>query len=270
MKSVLIYTTHKSASMFLHKLAANLAAELGIDAYSINNSQHFDLIKDLSWKAFIEDPARNGCFGPIRGGETELIFPDDLSEYSVILHLRDPRDALTSLFFSHVYSHPERKGGFNPGDSARKQWEEIGIDDYVIDRTPKVKRRYHLLIDNLIKHENVRLLKYSDMVLNYPVWLDEFLAAFSHFDVPSRQLLKLVSTPNSLSSIHRRLVKKYQNEFAPPKKEDVFQHRRQIIPGDYKRKLKASTIEKLNNEFHDVLEVLNLAQETKPAGVSSD
>lgn len=89
MKSVLIYTVHKAASTFLHKISTDVANEFGICYYSINNDRYYDEIKQLSWKTFIEDKSKQGCFGPIRAGITEAIFPEALSEYSIVLHLRD-------------------------------------------------------------------------------------------------------------------------------------------------------------------------------------
>ena len=72
MKNVLIYTVHKAASMFLHKLGMDLAKRLELDSYSINDKEYYDKIKNSSWKAFIESTTGPSCFGPIRAGEDEL------------------------------------------------------------------------------------------------------------------------------------------------------------------------------------------------------
>ena len=44
MKNVLIYTVHKAASMFLHKLGMDLAKRLELDSYSINDKEYYDKI----------------------------------------------------------------------------------------------------------------------------------------------------------------------------------------------------------------------------------
>ena len=260
MKSVLIYTVHKAASMFLHKLTIDVAKEFKIPYYSINNNKYFDTIKQLSWNTFIEDKSKQGCFGPIRIGSTEKIFPEDLSQYSILLHLRDPRDVLTSLFFSHTFSHAKRKGGFNPDDNLRKEWEEKGIDRFVIENLPAYKERYETLISTLLDRPNVKLIRYEEMVLNYPEWLSGFLSAFSHIDVPQRKILGLIDSPNSFSQINHRLSDKYQNEFTIPQSEDIYRHKRQITPGDHQDKLKPETIEILNHEFDRILELLSYKQ----------
>ena len=40
------------------------------------------------------------------------------------------------------------------------------------------------------------------------------------------------------------------------KKEDIYAHKRQVTPGDYKNKLKKETIGILNHEFKNILESL--------------
>ena len=116
MRSVLVYTVHKAASTFLHKLSIEICSELSLPYYSINDSKYHQIILDQSWESFIENLAEtSACFGPIRSrekkGEVQPLIPKNVGDYSIILHLRDPRDVLTSLYFSHVYSHSRKKGG---------------------------------------------------------------------------------------------------------------------------------------------------------------
>jgi hypothetical protein len=46
------------------------------------------------------------------------------------------------------------------------------------------------------------------------------------------------------------------DKFSPPAKENKYAHRRQVTPGDYKRKLSHTTIASLNNTFGPILEWL--------------
>lgn len=264
MKSVLIYTVHKAASMFLHRLTAEVAQEFGIPYYSINNDRDFETIKTASWKGFIEGGGRTGCFGPIRAGAAEPSVPDDLSSYRVILHLRDPRDVLTSLYFSHVYSHRRTPGQFNPSDEQRSRWEDGGIDEFVLANASKTRKAYRDLCSTFLGKENVLLVKYESLTLNYAEWLDEFLSAFDHFEPRPRRLLNVVGFASTLSRIRRRLYRKHRREFTV-QQEDVQQHRRQITPGDHRRKLSTETIEQLNGHFRDVLEMLDYRNEAPAA-----
>ncbi|MCC0177749.1 sulfotransferase domain-containing protein [Waterburya agarophytonicola K14] len=243
--------------MFLHKLTIDVAKEFKIPYYSINNNRYFNKIKQQSWNNFIDSCEEQACFGPIRTGSTKTIFPEALGEYSIILHLRDPRDVLTSLFFSHTYSHAKRKGGFNPDDNLRNKWEEEGIDKFALDNLPTYLERYQLLTSTLLDRPNVRLIKYEDMVSNYPEWLKSFLAGFSHLDIPQKSILGLINSPNSIDNIQQKLADKYNHEFTIPQSEDVYRHKRKIEPGDHKDKLKPETIELLNRQFAPILKLLS-------------
>ncbi|WOB44808.1 hypothetical protein HNI00_17865 [Thermoleptolyngbya oregonensis NK1-22] len=45
--------------------------------------------------------------------------PEGMADFSVVLHLRDPRDVLVSSFFSNAFSHPVNPAIFNPDEAAR-------------------------------------------------------------------------------------------------------------------------------------------------------
>ncbi|MGB0564598.1 MAG: hypothetical protein ACPGVO_22780 [Spirulinaceae cyanobacterium] len=249
--------------MFLHRLTTDVAQEYGLHYYSINDDQYYQTIKQQSWQQFIEKTVENqselSCFGPIRGGETDAIFPTDLNNYAAVLHLRDPRDVLTSLFFSHSYSHKREEGKFNPSDEKRRRWREAGVDAYALEKMPDYKARYELLIATLLDSGQAKLVKYEDLVTDYPTWLTDFLSAFDVLEVPDKKMLGLLNLPNSPAQIRDRLARKYQREFKIPKSEDLGAHKRQVKPGEHKDKLQPETIATLNQAFGAVLERLGYA-----------
>jgi len=258
-KNVLIYTVHKAASMFLHKLGADLATRMEFEFYSINDKNYYDEIKNSSWKSFIESTSGASCFGPIRAGEdvAQPVFPDSLEQYSIIMHLRDPRDVLTSAYYSHVYNHKPTER-FNPSDEQRSKWEEQGVDDFVIKRIPRVKNEYEALCEHFLGKENVAFLKYEVMVTNYGEWLKGFISAFEGFEPRQRTGIRHILGANTRQRIYNALYNKYNADFAAAKgKEDVYSHKRQVTPGDYERKLTKSTIDTLNDEFLTILTSLN-------------
>lgn len=259
MKGVLIYTVHKAASMFLHRLTTDVAQEYGMGYYSINDDQYYHTIKQQSWQTFIETHSDLSCFGPIRGGETNAIFPEGISDYGVLLHLRDPRDVLTSLFFSHSYSHKREAGKFNPSNAKREKWREAGVDAYALEKMSAYQERYELLISTLLDRGAAKLVKYEQLVTAYPDWLTEFLSVFADLDVPPKKLLGLMAVENSPNQIHQRLAKKYQREFIAPKTDNLGAHKRQVKPGDHKNKLQPETIDQLNQTFGPILERLGYA-----------
>ena len=173
------------------------------------------------------------------------------------MHLRDPRDVLTSAYYSHVYNHKRTKR-FNPSDDQRSEWEEQGVDDFVINRIPRVKNEYEALCEHFLGKENVVFLKYEEMVADYGKWLEGFLSAFSGFEPKQRAGLGKLLGENTRQRIYAALYDKYKGDFSSAKKkEDVYSHKRQVTPGDYARKLKQSSIEQLNNEFSSILTGLN-------------
>jgi len=255
MKRVLIYTVHKAASMFLHELGTDLERQLQLVFYSINNKDYHDQIKNLSWKSFIETTKGPCCFGPIRAGEDIAlpVFPNDLENYSIVLHLRDPRDVLTSAYYSHAYSHPATDR-FRPSAELRSKWEEEGVDHFVLNRIERVKKEYEELCERLMGKENTVLVKYEDMVTDYGKWLKEFLSVFAGFEPRKKGIISQFVDKNTYEEIYAKLYKKHRADFQPAKKkENVYEHKRQVTPGDYVRKLDKSTISTLNAEFSSVL-----------------
>lgn len=59
-----------------------------------------------------------------------------------------------------------------------------------------------------------------------------------------------------MTRLYNKLLRKHRNEFEISK-ENVYAHKRQVSAGDHKRKLKAETINKLNKEFKEILNLLN-------------
>ena len=177
MNNILVYTVHKAASTFLNEITLEITNKTGINYYSMNSGKYFHQIKTGSWEKFIEDPSHNGCYGPIRVVAAKPCIPDDLSAYDVIMHVRDPRDAVTSLFASKVYSHPKKEGGFNPSDEQRKTWEKEGIDKFVLDKIDRTKMRYHILLQ-IMEIKDPVFLKYEELVTDYDSWLRKFLPVF--------------------------------------------------------------------------------------------
>ncbi len=259
MKSVLVYTVHKAASMFLHRLTLDVTRLLNIDYYSINKEEYYDLIKKNGYIFFTDDLNKKGCFGPIRGGR-EFSCPKNIETYSIILHLRDPRDVLTSLYFSHAYSHSRKEGRFNPSDEQRELWREDGIDKFVTKKAFGYKDYYTTYCKNLLGRENVIFIKYENMVSNYKQWLEHFLSAFYCMNSEEMKNFNILDYRNIYSEISKKLIyiklyRKYRNEFKVSS-ENINRHKRQIIPGDYKRKLSPETIQFLNHEFRDILTLL--------------
>jgi len=150
--------------------------------------------------------------------------------------LRDPRDVLTSFYFSVAYSHyiPESR---NTGmQSHRKKTREKTIDDFVIEQSQGFKTTYETYAKCLFGKNNVLFMSYEDMVTDFPTWLSE---VFKYLQIkPSEQLIN-------------KLIDGAQFEV----EENIYSHKRQVKPGDHRKKLQVNTIKQLNLELQDVLKI---------------
>jgi hypothetical protein len=252
-RSVLIFTVHKAASMFLHAVTRDTAHALSIPYHSTNNDEQFPEIRKQSWQRFVGERRELACFGQIRPGEADPCIPADLGKYSILLHLRDPRDVLTSLYYSVTFSHSRREGGFNPSDAEREEWERQGVDGYVLENAPVIRERYELLLREVHGRPNVVHTRYEDLVSDYRAWLSRFLSVFEH--LPEAQRRSGLLRETRLARLRRELVKRHADAFDVGG-ENVRVHKRQVKPGDHLRKLKPETIARLDDELAHVLSTL--------------
>jgi hypothetical protein len=218
-----------------------------MEYFSINNKggAGYQEVKELSWNGFIQkslsQAEKRACFSPIRSYEAMPSIPEGIEDYSIILHLRDPRDVLVSSFFSNAFSHPVNPAIFNPGEAARQEWIEQGIDAFVIGQSPSVVDRYNYVIDNLLGRENVLFLKYEEMALNYQEWLAKFLSVFiapepdAATETPQKGLLTLLeklllfqrearSPVPTFSTLYQALFEAHKADFQV-EDEDVYRQK---------------------------------------------
>ena len=123
---IVVFTLHKSASMFIHQVCEYLSQQSGMDHFSPNSrvapiDERLLLTDKEFWKA------NHGCFAPVRF----YVDVPDIDDYKVILHVRDPRDVLVSMFYSYCYIH---KGPVTANTGYRKETAEEGIDAFVLEK----------------------------------------------------------------------------------------------------------------------------------------
>jgi hypothetical protein len=252
-RNVIVYTTHKAGSMVLHRVLKDICELNRIRYYSPNESKTllpFDRI--FAGQDFIAK--KRGCFGPIR-----FFVPSKaIAETSVILHLRDPRDVLTSMFFSYCYMHA---GEIEADTGYRKEVAAAGIDRFVLDMVSAafyeyrgdygigsrykqhvgtVLDRYERYVTELLGRPNTSVVSYEEMVLAFPSWLEKIVSAF---DLPDPEETRLVVAARHANSV-------------AAEEEDVWSHKRKVTPGDHREKLQPDTIRQLDGIFATVLDKL--------------
>ena len=249
MSSVVLYTVHKAGSTFVNGLLAQICRRLEIEHHTENDARYQMLNSTVSWKQYLESNVGTGCFGPIRAATNLPIYPDNLDEHSILLHLRDPRDVVTSMFFSKAYSHHVQSGVFEITPEQREQLREEGIDRFVIRSAQRLRPQYDKLYGELKDRPNVTMVHYEDMVLNFPAWLGQVLNAFESISVPAKKARNLL-LPQAVRrlGLKHHLLKTNQSAF-DVNEENVYSHKRKVTPGDHREKLNPATIAELNEIF---------------------
>ncbi|MGH8093015.1 MAG: sulfotransferase domain-containing protein [Chthoniobacterales bacterium] len=252
--NIIAFTTHKAGSMVLHRVLKDIC-ELNRIRYYSPNENKTQLPFDQIFSGYDFIAKRRGCFGPIRF----YVPTRALETASIILHLRDPRDVLVSMFYSYCFMHEgeiERHTGY------RKAVAEAGIDRFVLDMVgepfyayrgdygigSRYKRhvgtvldRYQRYLDELSGRPNTMIVSYEEMVLAFPSWLERIVSAF---DLPN---------PEETSAV---VAARRANSVAAQGEEDVWSHKRKVTPGDHREKLQTETIRELDEIFAPVLERL--------------
>jgi len=158
MKSVILYTLHKAGSTFINGLLDQICRRLQIEHHTENDDHYFQQITEASWKSYIENVSNTACFGPVRALTQTPVFPDNLDEHTVLLHLRDPRDILTSDFFSKAFSHRVQVGRFDISLNF-PAWLDQVLEAFKPIKIPANKKR------NLLLPQSKRRLKLKNTLL---------------------------------------------------------------------------------------------------------
>jgi hypothetical protein len=257
MQSIVVFTLHKSASMFIHRQCEFLCTLASVAYHSPNVPS-----SGLSARRLLTDKqlwrSRHGCFAPVRF----FVNIPAIEDYQVLLHLRDPRDVLVSMFYSYCFIHP---GEVESNTGYRREAAAAGIDAFVLakasddssayrgdygtgghveDLVGNLPSRYRDYIGQLLGRPNVTLLKYEEMVLDYRSWLTKFIAPFP-IEEKTRVIDGLVLQAPT---------------FFPRRDSDAMQHVRHVTPGDYAAKLRPATIRRLDDIFSDTLDALGYAK----------
>lgn len=254
-KKVIVFTTHKAGSMVLHRVLRDICEQNNIRYHSENqpDPDRLPVRKMFEGKDYIA--RHDGCFGPMR-----FYMPSRaLKTANILLHLRDPRDVLTSMFFSYCFMH---RGDEEPNTGIRKEVAEEGIDRFVLGMSSpdcvrykgdygtggnyhqhigNMLERYESYVRELVGQPNVSLVSYETMVLDFPKWLE---GVVSCFELPNHE------------ETYKFAAATRGHETVKPAAEDMFRHKRKVTPGDYKEKLQPETIAELNRCFSHVLSAL--------------
>ena len=233
-----VHSLHKSGTMFLFNFFRHLCHIYNVTMLSTNHStaSDYDSISDLQSLSSVANGKRIVCRCPIRTFELEGFKVPNANQHR-IFHLRDPRDMLVSEYFSFGWTHATD----DDLDGRRLEIQQMSIDEYVIGQSEQstwpLEQKFQPLLDYDFDPQRETVVKYEQMVTNFPFWCAKVLKAYG------------CRFPKSLTV---RMAWRYRKEFKPS--AESLQHKRRMTPGDYKEKLKPETIKILNRRFEAILE----------------
>lgn len=251
-QSVIFYTTHKCASVFMNSLfstVANHSTEYEFKDYASVIWSLGDYIFEFgeSYEDFLEKgydllyKTKGYIYAPQR---MPLDFPGR-ENFKHIFFLRDPRDVLVSGYYSFGYSHnlpphgKKRKYSFTEN---RKNIQEQGIDNYAKEATINwilpVYNQYKFLLESSNSYLYLTYDEFKDNTVNFIQKINYFLDV----KIPDNEVKKLAGT-----------AKPIQN------KEDINKHQRSGKSKQYKKELNPETIKYLNETLSDILNYWNFA-----------
>jgi hypothetical protein len=229
--SCFLFTMHKAASGYVGWLIGNIFKNQGYGLVDIC-SEYFaaDVNEADCVRANVHRMHDHGVFyGPFRS-ESALEVPLNIPA-RLIVHVRDPRDCLVSAYYSFCFSH------VFPGPGAklelflamRAKYRSMTIDEFCLYN---IERNYGALgIMRRISEErsDAIISRYENMVTHFESWLSEII-----------EKLKLELNYDEVYKLHG------ETNFSVV--EDPLKHKRQVTPGDFRRKLHSET-QKTLTEF---------------------
>jgi len=239
-ESFFLFGLHKAGSVLLNRTFSLCAAELGVPTIQISKAAFRAGIPDDQFNASPGLPQvlfpTGYCYTGFRYFPPYLRAFFEAQPRLAILLIRDPRDILTSLFFSVAYSHTISTGEAGAEQlAARDRAAAIGIDAYVLENTAFVRNEF-ASYDAILSSPRTKLYRYEDIVFSKIPWIQDAL----HFLGES---LPDATVADIVEQVDRR-----------PAQERPDKHVRRVTPGDYREKLQPATVTRLNEAFGDVLE----------------
>jgi hypothetical protein len=167
-----------------------------------------------------------------------------LDGFRIILTLRDPRDVLTSRFYSQAFAHTL----FDQASiDRRERFRAMGVDAFVLDQADEIIDRYTTYHRELMGRDNVLFLPYEEMVGDFDNWLERLADFVGSGD--QREVIEAIRDEADFSV----------------KKEDKFSHRRSVKPGNHLKKQKPETVAALNERLAGILEMFGYTPSDRAA-----
>lgn len=159
----------------------------------------------------------------------------------ILLFLRDPRDALVSLYYSDTFSHVIPEIGPVRAEmlALRERLKRISLDEYVLEQAPYMLQNLMRSLQ-LMAVPNLELIRYEDIIYNKALLVKAIARTIGAENVPA-EFMQSIATKN--------------DEFPPTERPHY--HVRRVHPGDFRLKLKQQTIDHIDAVLRPALLVLD-------------
>ncbi len=234
--SCFFFTMHKAASSFAGHLLSQTLQTAGYGALDICAESFAAGVTEADYVRCnihrLHDA--NMFYGPFRS-ETALAVPLALPE-KLVVHIRDPRDCVVSMYYSICFSHS--LPGEGPARQEFLEWRERyrkkGIDFFCMEGIDRNYRALGIMREVVQWRPDAVLSYYERLVTSPAKWFSDITADLGVLGDKATQRTALG-----------------EQEFTVV--ENKFSHKRQVTPGDYKRKLKKETQIALSDHMkHDL------------------
>jgi hypothetical protein len=242
--SILHFSVNKAATQYVKELLAKVGIENGmttvhLHGYSFNSDFPFlDHLSadEMQQYAYLFKP--KGYIYSVFGGPIENI--PNMDAFRTVLMVRDPRDVLTSMYYSSAYSHAVPAATGDKRDyflERRTHTRQISIDQFVLENAERERAIYQRYTDLFIRqHSNLHLIRYEEMIADFDAWFNSLL-----------EYCQLEISPSLRQTLYTEAEK------VRPVTENIYAHIRKGQAGDYLSKLQPETIAYLNEVFVQVL-----------------
>jgi len=238
-QSVLLFTLNKCASTFTPRVMQYLnrktrqLPQVDFEGYFYNQSgDDFKAMMQKQPELYFRP--KGIMMAPLRRW-----YPiPEFELYSSILVIRDPRDILTSKYFSQASTHsvpfsPKKRKIFH---ERRERVKNMSIDDFVREWAPEIKADFEEYTSMLDRYQTL-LIRYEDIILDFESAMTAFGAVFDY-----------ILSAEEIEDL--RVLGGYDK---PMGEENLKVHTRKRLPGDHCEKLAPETITFLDEMFEPEL-----------------
>ncbi|MBV7397357.1 sulfotransferase domain-containing protein [Mameliella sediminis] len=233
-ESVFVVAGHKTGSVLLTKIIADIAAETGLPAVPVEGDVWRQGLSLSDWPAelyaFLEEPGY--VFYSFRWLQ-KLPEVAAFEKARKLFMIRDPRDVAVSYYFSMAKSHGLPKAG-KSRESISKLREEtsaMDIDSFVQEGKANPILRNIARFANYLDRDDSLFFRYEDVIFDKRNWVAQIARELS-VDL-SQEICDRIADKHDLR----------------PEKEDPNAHVRSVTPGGYVDKLSPESIAYIHETF---------------------